>query len=151
MQGSLLPYLHEASRHLERTLEDVPVNLELVRLAAARDLAALARAEHARAPHAARVAAELLFLAEALERSSGCAPLESAECPGDTETDARALCALSKPLSQADVGQALAHLKDLAEARGIDLVQALAVAIKCERLRGVMRKVGPAPRRPVTA
>lgn len=150
MQGALLPYLHEASRHLERTLEDAPVDLERVRLAAARDLAELARAEHARAPRAARVAAELLYLAEALERRSGCAPQETAQCPGDAEADARTLCAVSEPLRQEDVTHALAHLKALAEERGIDLVQALAVAIKCERLRGVMRTASrTAPQRAV--
>jgi hypothetical protein len=145
MQGSLLPFLHEASRHLERTLEDAPVDLEHVRLAAARDLAELARAEHARAPHAARVAAELLYLAEALERRSGCAPREATECAGDARADAETLCALSHPLSQDDVALALAHLKALAESRGIDLVQALAVTLKCERVRGVMRHANAKP------
>lgn len=143
MQGSLLPFIHDASRHIERTLAVDTPDLARVRLVAGRDLAALAVAPNPPPPSAARVAAELLYLAERLEIESGESPHEElpADAPaGAADDDVRALSALSHHLTQNDVTRALSHLKRIAAERGVDLVQALALAMKCERVRRVMRE-----------
>jgi hypothetical protein len=145
--GSLLPFIHDAARHVEHMLGCAGAGqLDCVRSTAARDLRALLARKPT--PHsAARAAAELLCIADYLECTCGEAPREALNATRDDramplENDARALDELCVPLTQDDVARALDHLKQMVERHGIDLVQSLALEMKCERLRGVMRRAG---------
>ena len=141
-QGSLLPYLRDANRHAEDLLgahgEDL---FGAARIRAARELASLAAPE-ARAPTAQAIAdltAELLSLSFHLEHANREMPSETAETPASLAAalgaDAAAIGSLQTPLHQDDIARALDHVKQLVDCHGMDLVQTLAVHMKCSRLK----------------
>jgi hypothetical protein len=160
-QGSLLPFIRDAERYVENFLGKTGDDL----VAAARaivsyDLAMLAYGFRPRVSMhcAAMTAAELLCLAAQLERAGGGPPQEPdtrpahdhagarrrdaapAVCARALEKDADALGALLRQLTQADIAQALAHFRQAATERGIDLVMSLALELKGVRLKEVAQR-----------
>jgi hypothetical protein len=156
-QGSLLPFIRDAERHvaafLGKTGDDL---IGAARAIVSYDLAMLAYGYRPRVTMhcAAMTAAELLCLAAQLERAGGGPPQEPASLPRrggparqqgvasarDLEQDANALGALLKTLTQEDVARALADFCQAATERGIDLVMSLALELKGERIRDVARR-----------
>jgi len=162
-QGSLLPFIRDAEQYVENALGKTGDDL----VAAARaivsyDLAMLAYGFRPRVSMhcAAMTAAELLCLAAQLERRGGGPPQEHeieihpaqadggarqsgaalTVCARALEKDADALGALLKTLTQADIAHALAHFRQAATERGIDLVMSLALELKGVRLKQVAQR-----------
>jgi len=164
-QGSLLPFIRDAEQYVENALGKTGDDL----VAAARaivsyDLAMLAYGFRPRVSMhcAAMTAAELLCLAAQLERAGGGPPQEHEHqgearptqadsgarrtetargvCARALEKDADALGALLKTLTQADIAHALAHFRQAATERGIDLVMSLALELKGVRLKQVAQR-----------
>ena len=158
-QGSLLPFIRDAERHVQALLGKTGADLiAAARAIVSHDLAMLAYGYRPKVTmHCAAItAAELLCLAAQLERSGGGPPQEArplghALMPAAAdrrqpssaqalERDANALGALLKTLTQADVARALADFRQAATERGIDLVMSLALELKGERVRDVARR-----------
>jgi len=146
-QGSLLPYLHEAERYVEQVLGKHGDELTaLARAIVSYDMAMLAYDCRPKVSMhcVAMTAAELLCLAARLEREGG-GPAQEVDPPAapasrrELERDADALGALLKQLTQADVARALAHFRQAAAARGIDVVASLALELKGERVKALAR------------
>jgi len=147
-QGSLLPFIHEAEHYIEEFLGKRGDEL----MAAARaivsyDLAMLAYGCRPKLNMhcAAMTAAELLCMAARLERC-GAGPACETDPPAqpasrrDLEHDADALGATLRQLTQEDITRALAHFRQAAADRGVDLVTSLALELKGVRIRAVARR-----------
>jgi hypothetical protein len=167
-QGSLLPFLRDAERHVEAYFgQDVGDLMAAARATASYDLAMLAYGfRPTLSMHcAAMTAAELLYLAAQLERKGGGPPCESVahcssnpnpglmraaarQCEAVTlkasrkalEKDADALGAPLHELTQDDVGHALADFRQAATDRGVDVVMSLALELKGERMQEGSRR-----------
>ena len=153
-QGSLLPYLRDASLHAGSLLGAEGEDLfDAARLRAARELTHLAAPEaHAPAPEAiADLTAELLCLSFHLEHAHKEAPQESADAPSSLAAalaaDAGTIGALHTPLHQDDIARTLSHVRQLVDSHGLDLVQTLAVHMKCSRLKHLNWHATPARKR----
>lgn len=143
--GSVLPFIHDAARHVERIIGCAgPHQFDTVRTLAAQELRTLQLVRPT--PHAAAVAAaELLYLAEHLDIDSGSLPFccsDAGATPNadPLKEDARRLAELRVALTRDDLTEILDHLDEAVSRHGIDLVQSLALEMKCERLRNVMRR-----------
>ncbi len=136
-QGSLLPYIHDAARHVEAVVGGCATDLiQTVRAMASYDFAMLAYGYHATVSmhSAAMTAAELLCLAEHLERAGG-GPPEEIDAPvpchsGLLEHDAGVLGTAIRKLTQREIAEALAHFRQAVEQRGLDLTASLALEMK---------------------
>lgn len=153
-QGSLLPYLRDANRHAEDLLGAQGEDLfAAARLRAARELTRLAAPEsHAPSPQAlADLTAELLCLSFHLEETQSEPARESTDLPASLTAaltiDAGTIGALHAPLHQDDIARTLAHVRRLVEGHGMDLVQTLAVHMKCSRLKHLNWHAEPARKR----
>jgi hypothetical protein len=141
-QGSLLPYIHDAARHVEAVVGGCATDLiQTVRAMASYDFAMLAYGYHATVSmhSAAMTAAELLCLAEHLERAGG-GPPEEIDAPvpcnsGLLEHDAGVLGAAIRKLTQREIAEALAHFRQAVEQRGLDLTASLALEMKAARIQ----------------
>jgi len=145
-QGSLLPFLHDAARYVE-TIIGKPCDdlIKTVRAMASYDFAMLAYGYHPKlSMHSvAMTAAELLCIAEHIERDGGGPPHEPEALPPvcdvkALESDAGVLGTLIKKLTQDDVARALAHFQQAVQHHGIDLVMSLALEMKNARTQRVM-------------
>jgi len=142
-QGSLLPFLHEAEHYVEEFLGKRGADLEdTARAIISYDLAMLALGCRPKmSMHcAAMTAAQLLCLGARLQRA-GAGPACDADpqyaAPRELEADAGTMAALPRALTQQDVTRALSHFRQAALDRGIDLVAALAMELKCVRIKQV--------------
>lgn len=149
-QGSLLPFIHDAARHVQSIVR-LPCDelINTVRAMASYDFAMLAYGYHPKLSmhSAAMTAAELLCIAEHLERSGGGPPLEPDALPpicdiNALESDAGMLGSLINTLTQSEVALALTHFQQAARHYGIDLVVSLALEMKNERTRRTMIEAG---------
>lgn len=145
-QGSLLPFLHDAARHVESIIRTPCDDLiKTVRAMASYDFAMLAYGYHPKlSMHSiAMTAAELLCIAEHLERDGGGPPHEPEALPPicdakALESEAGVLGSLIKKLTQDDVARALAHFRQAVQHHGIDLGMSLALEMKNARTQRVM-------------
>jgi hypothetical protein len=142
-QGSLLPFIDDAQRHVEAHLGKSGADLvAAVRSIVGYDLAMLAHGCPRLSMHcAAMTAAQLLCLAAQLERCDGGLPQEAAQGAASLALQHDAdLLAAPGALTQEDVARALAGFCQAATERGIDLVMALALELKGERVRDMARR-----------